>query len=165
MKLRGGSATFEFRYADEHCFVLYTYHHQKLLWFWQGEKPYGEMLTGLNEAMLGVADVVRQRDAWATFLNAIPAGFLIAMVAWVLPNAREQAFFVIFAITFVVALGGFSHSILGSVEAFMLLYAGKMGLAQTLFGVLLPAILGNLVGGAGLFALLAHAQVREEVSE
>ena len=28
---------------------------------------------------------------------------------------------------------------------------------------MLPSVLGNLLGGAGLFALLAHAQVRGEM--
>jgi len=71
---------------------------------------------------------------------------------------------VIFAITYVVAIGGFSHSIVGSVEAWLLLFAGKTGVVQTLFELMLPAILGNLLGGAGLFALLAHAQVRGEMN-
>jgi formate/nitrite transporter FocA (FNT family) len=31
---------------------------------------------------------------------------------------------------------------------------------QTLAGLIAPAVLGNLVGGAGIFAVLAHAQVR-----
>jgi formate/nitrite transporter FocA (FNT family) len=99
----------------------------------------------------------------ATFVNAIPAGFMIAILAWSLPNAREQSFLVIFAITYVVAIGAFSHSIVGSVEAWLLLFSGKVGVGEALGGLMLPAILGNLLGGAGLFALLAHAQVRGEM--
>jgi formate/nitrite transporter FocA (FNT family) len=30
-------------------------------------------------------------------------------------------------------------------------------------GFLLPAIAGNIIGGTGLFAVLAHAQVRNEI--
>ncbi|KAK0360016.1 hypothetical protein LTR94_028990, partial [Friedmanniomyces endolithicus] len=56
--------------------------------------------AGLRDAMVAVSTRVLAHDGWATFLTAIPAGFLIASVAWVLPNAREQAFFVIYAITF-----------------------------------------------------------------
>jgi formate/nitrite transporter FocA (FNT family) len=89
---------------------------------------------------------------------------MIAILAWSLPNAREQSLLVIFAITYVVAIGGFSHSIVGSDEAFLLLFSGHTGVWQTFGQLLLPAILGNLLGGAGLFALLAHAQVRGEMS-
>ena len=28
---------------------------------------------------------------------------------------------------------------------------------------LVPALVGNIIGGTGLFAMLAHAQVKEEI--
>ena len=37
--------------------------------------------------------------------------------------------------------------------------------ARFRYRLLLPAIMGNLVGGAGVFALLAHAQVRGEMRQ
>jgi formate/nitrite transporter FocA (FNT family) len=118
----------------------------------------------LRDAMIEVSMAITELSAWATFVNAIPAGFMIAILAWSLPNAREQSLLVIFAITYVVAIGGFSHSIVGSDEAFLLLFSGHTGVWQTFGQLLLPAVLGNLLGGAGLFALLAHAQVRGEMS-
>ncbi|MEG3165830.1 formate/nitrite transporter family protein [Sphingomonas sp. PB2P19] len=121
--------------------------------------------NALRAAMLDVSMALTEHSAGGTLVNAIPAGFLIAILAWSLPNARSQAFQVIFAIAYVVAIGGFSHSIVGSAEAFLLLFAGKIGLAQAVGGIVLPAIVGNLVGGAGVFALLAHAQVRGEMKE
>ncbi len=119
----------------------------------------------LRTAMIEVSMRITELSAGATFVNAIPAGFMIAILAWTLPNARDQAFLVIAAITYVVAIGGFSHSIVGSVEAFLLLFSGHVGVWQTFAKLILPAVLGNLLGGAGLFALLAHAQVRGEMSE
>ena len=121
--------------------------------------PLGD--AALGKGMIEVAMKITEHDAVGTFVNAVPAGFLIAIVAWTLPNAREQAFLVIFGIVYVVAIGGFSHSVVGSTEAFLLLFSGKIGAGQAL-AFLIPAILGNLLGGAGLFAVLAHAQVREE---
>ena len=119
-----------------------------------------ELRTAMIEVSMGITEL----SPGATFVNAIPAGFMIAILAWSLPNAREQSFLVIFAVTYVVAIGAFSHSIVGSVEAWLLLFAGKVGAGEALGGLMLPAILGNLLGGAGLFALLAHAQVRGEMS-
>ncbi|VVT13179.1 Inner membrane protein YfdC [Sphingomonas sp. EC-HK361] len=120
---------------------------------------------GLRDAMTAVSMKVVELPPAMVFVNAIPAGMLIAVVAWVLPSAREQSVLVIFVIGFVVAAGHFSHSIVGSVEAFLLLLSGVAGAGPTLLGFLLPALLGNLIGGAGLFALLAHAQVKGEMAE
>lgn len=119
----------------------------------------------LREAMIVVSTGITELSPMGTFVNAIPAGFMIAILAWSLPNARDQAFQVIVAIAYVVAIGGFSHSIVGSVEAFLLLFSGHTGVVRTLGGLVLPAILGNLLGGAGIFALLAHGQVRGEMKE
>lgn len=119
----------------------------------------------LRAAMIDISMRITELGAAGTFVNAIPAGFLIAILAWVLPNAREQSFFVILFVTYMVAVAGFSHSVVGSVEAFLLLFTGHAGVVQTLFALMLPAILGNLVGGAGLYAVLAHAQVRDEMTK
>jgi formate/nitrite transporter FocA (FNT family) len=51
----------------------------------------------------------------------------------------------------------------GSAETFLLLFAGQVGTAQALGGIILPALIGNIIGGTGLFALLAHAQVHQEL--
>lgn len=118
----------------------------------------------LRAGMIEVSMKIVEHGAFGTFLNAIPAGFMIAIIAWSLPNARDQAFLVIFAITYVIAIGGFSHSVVGSNETFLLILTGKIDPAAGIFGFLVPAIAGNLFGGAGLFALLAHAQVSEEVA-
>jgi len=116
----------------------------------------------LRGEMIALSGKITELGAAATLVNAIPAGFLIAAVAWILPNAREQSFWVILAITYLVAIGGFSHSVVGSGQAFLLLFAGATDLRQTLGEQIGPAVIGNLIGGAGLFALLAHGQVRAE---
>jgi formate-nitrite transporter family protein len=116
----------------------------------------------LRGAMIEISLKITELGPLETVVNAIPAGFLIAAVAWALPNAREQSFWVILALTYAVGIGGFSHSVVGSDQAFLLLFTGRTGLGETIGGLLLPAIVGNLVGGAGLFAILAHGQVRPE---
>lgn len=119
--------------------------------------------AAMREAMVAVSMVVTERTAAENLVNAIPAGFLLAAIAWILSNARQQAFLVVSAITYLVALGEFSHSIVGSVEAFLLAWTGTVTIGDAVFGFLLPAIIGNLIGGAGLFTLLAHAQVAGEM--
>jgi formate/nitrite transporter FocA (FNT family) len=65
--------------------------------------------------------------------------------------------------TYLIALGDLAHVIAGSVEAFMLAFDGSASWSEALFGFLLPALAGNIVGGSALFALIAYAQVKEEI--
>lgn len=121
--------------------------------------------ASLREGMVSVSEVILRHDAGSTFWTAIPAGFMIASIAWMLPNAREQSFLVIFAVTYAVGVTGLSHSVVGSAEAFTLLWTGHIDLARALLVQIAPAVIGNLVGGAGLFAVLAHGQVRPEMPD
>ena len=45
---------------------------------------------------------------WPTAIKAIFAGWLIALMIWLLPSARSARLLVIMLLTYVVALGGFS---------------------------------------------------------
>ena len=53
--------------------------------------------------------------------------------------------------------------IVGAAEGWLLVWTGHAGLGWAVGGFILPALLGNIVGGTGLFAVLAHAQVKEEI--
>lgn len=104
-----------------------------------------------------------EKDAVALLLQGIPAGFLIAALTWMLPNSEGSKFWVILLITYVIALGDFAHVVAGAVEVFILLMTGNIGVFAAFGGVLLPALIGNIIGGTVLFALIAYAQVREEM--
>ena len=119
----------------------------------------------MREAALTISAGITELSAGRTFVNAVPAGFIIAILAWALPNARDQSVLVITIFTYMLTIAGFSHSIAGSAEAFLLLFHGQSGVWQTFAELIAPAVLGNLVGGAGVFALLAHAQVRGEMPQ
>ena len=116
-----------------------------------------------RSAMLDVSRKLLAHDWLATVKLGIPAGFLIAAVPWILPVARGQSFWVVLVLTYCIALGGFAHVVAGSGEAWLLATAGETSFAHAIFGLILPALIGNLIGGTGLFALLAHAQVRQEL--
>ena len=92
-----------------------------------------------------------------TFLRAVFAGWLIALMVWLLPASTARVSVVVI-ITYVVAIGNFPHIIAGSVEA---LYAVLKGFSawDYLTGYMLPTLLGNIVGGVSLVAALNHAQV------
>jgi len=56
-----------------------------------------------------------------------------------------------------------SHVVAGSTELFVLVMGGELGVAPAVFGGILPALAGNVLGGTGIFAALTYAQVREEI--
>ena len=52
-----------------------------------------------------------------TFIKALFAGWLIAMMVWLLPSARSARLLIVLLVTSVVAVGQLSHIIAGSVDA------------------------------------------------
>ena len=126
--------------------------------------PHAGLVTGEQlDAMLKIAGVLHELTPTSAFTRGIPAGFILATIAWLLPNARGQEFWIVTTLTYIVSLAAFSHVIAGSAEAWLLVTTGHGSLGFALFGFILPALCGNIIGGTGLFAVLAHAQVRSEL--
>lgn len=96
---------------------------------------------------------------WVVALRGMFAGWLIALLVWVLPFAESSRFFVIVGLTWVIGIGGFAHIVAGSVDAFYLATTGAAPWGQTVGGYLVPALAGNILGGVSLVAALNHAQV------
>jgi formate/nitrite transporter FocA (FNT family) len=63
----------------------------------------------------------------------------------------------------VIAAGGFMHIVAGSVEAFMLMLHGELSWWSLLADFFVPVLIGNVIGGTALFALIAYAQVMKEI--
>jgi len=117
----------------------------------------------LMRSMLDVAAPLATKGFAPMLLQAIPAGFLIASVAWIRAGTSSGEFWVVLVLTYAIAIGGFAHVVAGSAEAFLLFFAGKVSLLHVAGGLILPSLIGNVIGGTGLFALLSHAQVRQEI--
>lgn len=121
-----------------------------------------------HEQRLAALDILGKLELqhWTRTLTlGIPAGFIMAALAWVLPNARGSEFWVIFVLTYVIALGGFAHVVTGSSQVSFLWLSGRIGAAEAWLEFALPALLGNVIGGTGLFAVLAHGQMRSDLSK
>ena len=97
------------------------------------------------------------------FFRGITSGFLIAAMVWLMPGSEGTQFHVITLMSYLVALGGFTHIVAGSVETFMLLLNGHAGISWALFDFAVPTLLGNIIGGTALFAVIAYAQVMKEI--
>jgi formate/nitrite transporter FocA (FNT family) len=96
-------------------------------------------------------------------LKGVIAGWLIALMVWLMPAGEPARFFIIVAVTWLIAVGEFSHVIAGSAEAAFAAMQGAVGWDDYLLGFLLPALIGNSVGGVVFVAVLNHAQVKEEI--
>ncbi len=57
-------------------------------------------------------------------LRGITSGFLIAAMVWMIPSAESAKFAVITLMTYLIAIGGFTHIVAGSMEAYMLVLTG-----------------------------------------
>src|SRR3954463_2359899 len=98
-----------------------------------------------------------------TFVRAIFAGWLIALMAWLLPATKGSRAHIIVVMTYVVALGQFAHIIAGSVECAFLVQSGRASLSQYASDFFVPTLLGNILGGTTLVALLNYGQVAPEI--
>lgn len=92
-------------------------------------------------------------------IRGIFAGWMIALMVWILPFADTGRIWVIIVITYVVGICQFSHVIAGTIEAFTLAASGGVSWGQALGGFTVPALLGNILGGVLLVAGLNNAQV------
>lgn len=124
--------------------------------------PVGIASPSQLQAFIIISEKMVIRSPLDTFLTAIPAGFILATMVWMLPNTKHSKTLVVMLMTFVISIGHFSHVVAGSSEAFLLLFQGHLSYSATLSYIMFAA-LGNIVGGTVLFSLLAYAQTYKEL--
>jgi formate/nitrite transporter FocA (FNT family) len=119
----------------------------------------GLVQAPVHAALAEVSSKALEGSAAHHFANGIPAGWVIALVAWMLGSEREVHVSVIVALTYVIGLAGWSHVIAGAAEVFHLAIIGAASLGDVAGRYILPALVGNTIGGVTLVAALNHAQV------
>jgi formate/nitrite transporter FocA (FNT family) len=119
----------------------------------------------LHNALDAMARASMAESFWPTLIKAVFSGWLIALMVWLLPSAKSARLFVIILLTYMVAIGRFSHIIAGSVEAFFAVFSGDASIRQYVTNFFVPTIIGNTIGGVGLVALLNHAPLAPELQE
>ncbi|GGF66084.1 formate/nitrite transporter family protein [Alteromonas lipolytica] len=117
-----------------------------------------EYLEGMSEISRHYAELTHAQ----VFSYGVISGFLIAGIVWMKPTVQDAAFFVVVMFTYLIAVGNFTHVIAGSTELFLLVLQGEVAVTHAIT-MILATLLGNIAGGTGLFALLAHAQVAHEI--
>jgi formate/nitrite transporter FocA (FNT family) len=98
---------------------------------------------------------------WLVLYRGIFGGWLVALMAWLVSSTRASGAQIVYIwlTTAPIAALGFRHSIAGAAEAFYRAVVGTATWEAMIAQFLIPAILGNIVGGVVLVALLNHGQV------
>ena len=123
---------------------------------------HGDFLSPeIHESLRQISLHAVTKSGLALFMGGILAGWLIAALVWVLPEAGGSEFLTVLFFTYLIGLTDASHIVAGTVEALVLLLTGDIGVGAA-FGFAVPTLLGNIVGGTVLFALISYAQVHEE---
>ncbi len=125
--------------------------------------PKGIFSPDVQQALLDIGHDAVSGPFWPTMLKSILAGWLIALMVWLLPSARSARILVIIVLAYVVSIGHFSHIVAGSVEAAYFLFSGHGSVGDYVVGFLLPTLIGNTIGGVALVALLNHAPIVPEL--
>ena len=161
--------------------VLPLLHDKTLEKFWNMMRLWGVVLFANLLGTLLVALVVAHTSAFephvletfaklgheamkpgfdTVLLRGIFAGWLIALMVWLLPDAGTMRVWIIILVTYVVAIGHFSHVIAGSMETFTIAAMGETSWGNVLLNYTLPALIGNILGGVVLVAAINHAQIQ-----
>ncbi|MFZ0516244.1 MAG: formate/nitrite transporter family protein [Acidobacteriaceae bacterium] len=100
--------------------------------------------------------------SWShVFWSAVIGGWIIALVAWLVSGSHSitGSVMLIWLLTFLVGLGHFAHCIASSGEILAAVLQHAVSVSQY-FRWLLPAVLGNIIGGVLIVTLLEYGQVK-----
>jgi len=118
----------------------------------------------IMQAMHSISMEVMEKDPSQMFVGGVVSGWLIATMVWMLPSAGAAKIWVILLMTYLVAIGNLTHIVVGSVEVLYLVLSGAIPWQHFLWPFALPTLAGNIIGGTFIFALISHAQIRNDLS-
>ena len=113
--------------------------------------------SSVRQAMEGLGRASLGHGFSALLLRGVFAGWLIALMVWLMPFAESARVWVIIIVTYIVGVGDFAHIVAGSVDVFYLVGRGEKSLVDYLV-YMFPVLLGNVIGGTSIVAAIAHAQ-------
>ncbi len=117
-----------------------------------------------RDAFVKIGMDVMKNTPVEMFSNAIISGWIIATMVWMFPSAGSAKIVVIILMT------GLSHSpiprtLLSEPLKSFIWYLTAHSTGATFFWPFaLPTLAGNICGGTFIFALLSHAQIRNDMS-
>lgn len=98
-----------------------------------------------------------------TLERAVFAGWLIALMVWLLPSARSARLLTILLVTYTVGVSRLTHVIASSAEAAYAAMIGAVSVSDYFLVFLLPTLIGNVIGGVSMVAIVNHAAIAPEI--
>ena len=133
-----------------------------LIFAWVAGKT-GAFRPEFKAAFSAIGREAQEGSFWMLMLRGVFAGWLIALMAWLIPaSARTSEVAIIVALAYVVGLARLPHIIAGSVEVLYTISIGETSWSAYLGHYMLPTLIGNTIGGVALVAWLNHAQVAND---
>ncbi|HDR2549870.1 formate/nitrite transporter family protein [Enterobacter ludwigii] len=117
-----------------------------------------------RDAFVKIGMDVMKNTPFEMFSNAIISGWIIATMVWMFPSAGSAKIVVIILMTWLIALADTTHIVVGTVEILYLVFNGTLHWSDFFWPFALPTLAGNICGGTFIFALLSHAQIRNDMS-
>lgn len=115
-----------------------------------------------DAAFIEIGKKVMENNVGQMFSKGIVSGWMIATMVWMIPSLESAKMWIIVLITYLMALGDFTHIVVGSAEVSYLVFAGQLPWKDFWLTFAGPTLAGNIIGGSFIFALISHAQIRSE---
>jgi formate/nitrite transporter FocA (FNT family) len=102
-------------------------------------------------------------SAQPLFFSSMLAGWLMALGGWLVlvTSPALSQMMCIYAVTFLIGLGGLHHSIAGACELFVYIFVGDEATLFESLRFLVIAIAGNLIGGSVFVAGFNYTHIRK----
>jgi formate/nitrite transporter FocA (FNT family) len=113
----------------------------------------------VQQSFLELGNKAMEVSFGTAVLRGIFAGWIIALLVWILAAMESHSVAIIIILTYLVGAGGFTHIIAGSIESLFLVVTGHLSWLGYVTGYMLPTLIGNVIGGVSLVSALNHAQV------
>ncbi len=121
--------------------------------------------TQTDKAFLEIGRKVMENDTSQMFAKGIISGWMIATMVWMIPSMESAKMWIIILITYLMALGDFTHIVVGTAEVSYLVFAGELPWKDFWLIFAGPTLAGNIIGGSFIFALISHAQIRSDTKK
>ncbi|SAI12419.1 Inner membrane protein yfdC [Bordetella ansorpii] len=118
----------------------------------------------VNKAFVEMGHHLLEAPNGQTFATAVLAGWLIALLVWMIHAVESGRILLIFLITYLMGISDVSHVVVGMIEVTYLVLLGEATIGDSLLNFVLPTLIGNIIGGTFIFALISHAQVRADAN-
>lgn len=112
-----------------------------------------------HDSLTAIGRVAADGTTLQLIFQGIMAGWLIALMVWMLPATQGGKTVIIVLMTYLIGLGGFPHIIAGSVEVLYAVVHDGVPWSRYLLHWGPATLLGNVIGGVALVSALNYAQV------